>query len=143
MKNTAALFVIIVIISLVSCNTGPDPIKTGIDNCYFCKMTISDPRFGAEIITKKGKTYKFDDTHCILSFLKTNELTADDIKGIYLSNYCETHELLNVKGSFLLQTNNLRGPMGGNIAAFSNTDSLKKIQEHFSGVSIQWSEINK
>jgi copper chaperone NosL len=106
-------------------------------------MTISDPRYGAEVITKKGKIYKFDDTHCVLSFLKTNELPAAAVKDIYLSDYCETHELLNVKGSFLLQTNNLRGPMGGNIAAFSNTDSLKKIQDHFSGVRIQWSEINK
>ena len=38
-----------------SCNAGPVPIKPGKDNCQFCKMTISDIRFGAEIITAKGK----------------------------------------------------------------------------------------
>lgn len=134
---------LILLISLVSCNTGPEPIKTGVDNCYFCKMTISDARFGAEVITKKGKIYKFDDTHCILSFLKTGEVPATTIKDIYFSNYCEAHGLLNVKGAIFLKSNQLRGPMGGNIAAFNHADSLKKTEEHYKGEIVAWSEINK
>ena len=30
-----------------------------------------DPKFGGEVITKKGKIYKFDDLHCMVSFLKS------------------------------------------------------------------------
>ena len=106
-------------------------------------MIISDVRYGAEIITKKGKIYKFDDTHCILSFLKTEKLPPADILDIYLSNFCEDHRLLNVKGSLLLQSDELRGPMGGNIAAFDHGDSLIKIQEHYRGIPVSWNKINK
>ncbi len=52
-----------------SCNTGPEPFKFGKDNCHFCKMTISDARFGAEIVTTKGKIYKFDDVKCMQGFI--------------------------------------------------------------------------
>ena len=55
-------------IFLASCNTGPQPIKIGVDACAFCKMTIADEKFGGEIITGKNKIYKFDDIHCLLSF---------------------------------------------------------------------------
>lgn len=129
--------------SFASCNTGPDPIKMGVDNCSFCKMTISDNRFGAEILTRKGKTYKFDDTHCILSFLKTGTLPAADIKDIYLADFCGKHELINVKVSLLLKSTDIRGPMGGDIAAFGNEDSLSKTGTHYKGIHTTWSEINR
>ena len=141
LANAAAT--IFILISFSSCNTGPEPIKPGIDNCYSCKMTISDIRYGAEIVTKKGKIYKFDDTHCILSFFKTKGIPPADIQDIYLINFCEEHRLLNVKGSLFLKSDELRGPMGGNIAAFDHADSLKKIQEHYRGVPVSWNEINK
>lgn len=130
-------------VSLLSCNIGPEPINTGVDNCYFCKMTISDARFGAELITKKGKIYKFDDSRCLLDFLKTNELKKSEIKDIYFSDFCELHELINVKEALFLQSDKLRGPMSGNIAAFKVPDSLRKIQVQIKGINIRWTEINK
>ena len=41
--------------AFLSCATGPEPIRFGKDNCHSCKMTLTDKRFGAEIVTKKGK----------------------------------------------------------------------------------------
>lgn len=141
MKTILASFIFIV--CMYSCNTGPDPIKTGIDHCYFCKMTISDARFGAEIITRKGKIYKFDDSRCVLDFIKASDLPTGDVKEIYFSNFCEEHQLINVKDALFLQADNIRGPMGGNIAVFSQTDSLKKMQDHFKAVTVSWNEIKK
>lgn len=126
-----------------SCNPGPESIKLGVDNCYFCKMTISDLRYGAEIVTKKGRIYKFDDSHCLLSYLKTKDLPPADIKDIYLSNYYDGHHLLNVNGALLLQSSNLRGPMGGNLIACKEPESLKKIKEQYPGEVLRWEEIIK
>ncbi len=128
---------------LSSCNTGPEPIKTGTDNCYFCKMTLSDNRFGAELITTKGKIFKFDDVHCILSYLKTKDVEVPNIKDIYLTNFCSDHQLINVTKSFLLNSADLRSPMGGNIAAFDNRDSLSKIQGHYPGNPVNWKDLLK
>jgi copper chaperone NosL len=106
-------------------------------------MTISDVRFGAELITKKGKIYKFDDLHCILSYLKTKAVTPGNIKDIYLSNYSGNHQLINVNTALLLKAEELRSPMGGNIAAFDNSDSLLYIQKRFTCNTVNWKDLIK
>lgn len=129
--------------TIASCNAGPEPIKTGIDNCYFCKMTISDVRFGAELVTKKGKVYKFDDAHCILNYLKTKDVESGNIKDIYFTDYTGNHQLMDVRNAFLFKADDLRSPMGGNIAAFNNKDSLQTIQKRFSGDVVNWDDLIK
>lgn len=131
------------LLSSSSCNTGPEPIKTGTDNCFYCKMTISDARFGAEIVTTKGKAYKFDDMHCVLSCLRTGELGPGSIKDIYLTDFCGSHRLMNANVSSLLKSNELRSPMGGNVAAFESRDSLIKIQKRYPGDTVNWEELKK
>ncbi len=129
--------------TMASCNVGPEPLKAGVDNCHFCKMTITDIRFGAEIVTKKGKVYKFDDTHCIASYLKSKGLEPGDIKNIYLTNYAGDHQLIEVGNTFLLSSPELRSPMGGNVATFDNKDSLQIIQKRFKGNVVAWNQLIK
>ena len=131
------------LLTISSCNTGPEPLKTGVDNCHFCKMTISDVRFGAELVTKKGKVYKFDDSHCIIDFIGSKDVESKNIKNIYFTNYAGTHELIDVNNAFLLKAEGLRSPMGGNIAAFDNKDSLITIQKRFNGSLVAWSDLYK
>lgn len=126
-----------------SCNSAPESIKYGTDNCYSCKMTISDLRFGAEITTRKGRVYKFDDSYCLLAYLKTKDLNESEISNIYITNFTGNHELLNVKKALIWQSNHLHGPMGGDLAASNGIDSIKKIKEQFPGNEIRWNEIVK
>ncbi len=142
-KSTATSAALIFMMSLSSCTAGPEPIKTGFDNCYFCKMTISDVRFGAELVTKKGKVYKFDDVHCLLSYLKTKDTDPGNVKDYYLTNYAGAHQLIKVNTALLLKSEALRSPMGGNVAAFDNTDSLVTVQKRFPGNTLTWNDLIK
>ena len=129
--------------SLSSCSTAPQPIQIGKDACEFCKMTISDNRFGAEIVTKKSKIYKFDDEHCVVAFLNSNKVGRDQIAGVYFTNFLAPHELLNAEQAYFLQSPDLKSPMNGNIAAFSHEDSLAKMLPQFYGNSISWEDMQK
>jgi copper chaperone NosL len=140
-KYATAIAAIIFITSLSSCTAKPEAIRLGLDNCYFCKMTISDEKFGAELLTKKGRIYKFDDVHCILSYLKTNEIKPENIKDIYFTDFCANHQLIKSNTSLLLKSDNLKSPMNGNIAAFNDNDSLQKIQQRFGGNIANWKEL--
>ena len=142
-KFNTAMVALLLSLTLASCNAGPEPITTGVDNCYFCKMTITDNRFGAELITAKGKMYKFDDAHCILSFLKTKAIEPANIKAIYFTDFCGNHQLVNVNNTTLLKSEQLRSPMNGNIAAFDNKDSVQKAQGNFPGTIVNWNELVK
>ncbi|MEO6722220.1 MAG: nitrous oxide reductase accessory protein NosL [Ferruginibacter sp.] len=136
-KAVAAVCTIL-IATFISCNTPPQPIKPGIDACAFCKMTISDNRFGAEIITKKGKVFKFDDMHCLLAFRKSNTVNNSDIKETYLLNFEEPHELIEAPKAFLLKSGQLHSPMGGNIANFIDSNTLKAVAKKMPGETVTW-----
>ncbi|MFZ4770255.1 MAG: nitrous oxide reductase accessory protein NosL [Ferruginibacter sp.] len=137
------LFLGCFILSLSSCSTEPQAIRIGQDNCDFCKMTISDNRFGAEIVTKKGKVYKFDDNLCVVSFLNANKIKKKDIAGVYFTNFSSPNELINIDNAYFLHSSSLKSPMNGNIAAFSNEDSLIKLLPIFKGNKISWEDMQK
>ena len=130
-------------IFISSCNTGPQPIKMGIDACSFCKMTISDNRFGAEIITKKSKVYKFDDIHCLQSFKKSNSVNWEDVSHVYFVKFDGTHELIEASNAYLFKSDELHTPMGGNIAAFENERSLNIAAQTFKGNAERWNDLVK
>jgi copper chaperone NosL len=134
---------VMLLVGISSCKAGPEPIKAGVDNCYFCKMTISDVRFGAELVTKKGRVYKFDDIHCMVTYLKTNELDPADVNDYYLTNYSGNHRLIQAKSAMLLESDGFRSPMGGNIAAFDHADSLTAMQKLFTGNTVSWNDLIK
>lgn len=148
-KNTASITPLPLLIfgmltlGLGSCNTDPQPIRIGKDNCDFCKMTISDERFGAEIVTKKSKLYKFDDEHCIIAFLQSNKIPVNNIAGIYFTNFSSPHNLINAEQALFLQSPALKSPMGGNIAAFGNEDSLEKVFTQLNGNKISWKQLQQ
>ena len=145
MKMNWMVISAVLIFALASCSSGPQPIKLGEEPCAFCKMTISDNRFGAEIITKKGRIYKFDDTHCVLGFMKSNTISSDDIKDTYLVNFDEPHNFVDAHKAFLLKSSELRSPMGGNIGAFDEKIKMETANSGIKGqgVVVTWDELVK
>ncbi|MEO5995939.1 MAG: nitrous oxide reductase accessory protein NosL [Chitinophagaceae bacterium] len=143
-KNVMPISIIATLMmSLVSCSTAPTPIRIGQDTCDFCKMTISDNRFGAEIVTNKSKVYKFDDEHCIIAFLKSKQITKEQIGEIYFVDFRNPHQLINVEQAYFLQSPSFKSPMNGNIAAFIHEDSLVSALPDFKGNKISWEDMQK
>ncbi len=128
---------------LQACTIKPEPIQVGKDLCKYCKMTISDSKFGAEAITTKGKIFKYDEAHCYLSEIADKELDVKDVQSIYVSNFCGQHELLLADKAYYLYSENLKSPMGGNVAVFSNKDSLQKYVNILGGKELTWDELKK
>ncbi|MGB4399776.1 MAG: nitrous oxide reductase accessory protein NosL [Daejeonella sp.] len=142
-KQSRAAVAVGLILILTSCSTEPQALVLGKDNCEFCKMTISDARFGAEIITKKSKVYKFDDSHCIKAFLNEKKVEKEDIAKVYFVDFNKPHPLVEADKAFFLQSPALKSPMNGNIAAFTSKDTLEKAVLSFYGNTTTWEEMQK
>ena len=144
-KTTKKLQVALIFLPLTfnGCASGPQPIIVGKDNCYFCKMTISDPKFGAELETKKGKLYKFDDIHCLLGFRKAGMIEEKEVREIYLVDFAGAHSLFKADEGYLLKGGEIHGPMNGDIIAFQIKDSLKNQMEIWQATAFTWQEIQK
>lgn len=138
---TALLFSVVMMMQ--SCSMDPQPIVFGKDACHFCKMIISERSFGAELVTVKGKVYKFDDTHCIISFLKSGTLKEADNALVYLVDYAQKEKLIPAANAFLLQSDAIRGPMAGNVAAFQTISSMQEFQKTWNAQQVKWNDIIK
>lgn len=109
------------------CSQKPSPIIPGKDQCHFCKMQLSEPKFAAVLLTTKGRTYKFDDKRCLDDFRKSGYLNRSQVKEIYYVNFTNVDEYLPESKAFLLYHQALRSPMGGNTAAFSSESAKQKV----------------
>lgn len=125
-----------VFLSISGCSAEPEPIKLGKDNCHYCKMTISDNKYGAEVITTKGKVFKYDDPKCLFSEISEGSINRNNIKDIYFTDFCKNHGLIKSQNGFYIRSNGLKSPMGGDIAAFSSPDSLKTYSRQLGGVEV-------
>ncbi|WP_281233142.1 nitrous oxide reductase accessory protein NosL [Flavobacterium gelatinilyticum] len=117
------------------------PIKLNVDNCDFCMMGISDGRHGAEIITEKGRAYKFDDVACMAHYCKDN--ASMKIKAYYVHDYTKNNELIPADKAFFVSGGKIKSPMNGNIAAFTNKSEAKAFEAQSKGLETEWSEILK
>ena len=138
--NTVAIFSLLLLFS--SCSTKPEPVMYGRDNCSFCKMTITDKRFGGEIITKKGRPYKFDDAGCLVQFMKMAQLKQEEIAGVYFVDFT-TGKFIPQQSALLYSSEALKSPMNGNVCAFDNHDSLDKYSAQYSGTVTTWEHLFK
>jgi copper chaperone NosL len=127
---------------IIGCNPKPENISLGKDNCAECKMTIMDARFSAEIVTKKGKVYKFDDVHCVAIFLKRRGVELDNIHQTLFTDYNKSNEFVKVSAAEFVVSSQLKSPMGGNAAAFKNgTEAQKKAAEMEGSKITNWATL--
>ena len=129
--------------SLFSCEpTKPDAIKLNSDNCDNCGMTISNPKFAAVLFTTKGRTYKFDDISCLLDYKNDNKEKALNA-GLYVANFLSDNKLLPVEIAVYIKGENVKSPMGGNIAAFESKESANTYAVDLGAEFTDWNTINK
>lgn len=105
---------------ITGCAIRTEPISYGKDSCDFCRMTIMDPKFGGEILTKKGRVYKFDDEVCLAKFLHSNALKPEAIAKQVLIDFSKGGGWIDTKTAWLVTSADLKSPMGGNTAAFAS-----------------------
>jgi copper chaperone NosL len=128
---------------MLGCSSGPETIRFGKDGCDHCKMTIMDKKSGGEIVTQKGKIYRFDDIRCIIDFINSGKVDKQDHGTVYLLDYIGNGNLLIASEAFLLKSESLHSPMGGNMAAFATEAARNKKMNELKGTSITWAELIK
>jgi len=121
-----------------SCSSQPEPFRYGQDLCHTCKMGIIDPKFGGELITTKGKLYKFDDLNCMALFIRSGKVPQSQIDKMVVINYEKEQDFMDVQKSYFLLSPLLKSPMGGNTAAFASQEAAQKLNTEINGKIIRW-----
>lgn len=141
MKPLNIIFLLIITTIFTSCSVEPVPIEYGQDACHFCKMNIVDRQHAAEIVTKKGKAFKYDAIECMMQGRKNWQET--DIAFYMMTDYSAPGNLVDATEAFYLISENIPSPMGANLSGFENKENAEQTQQEQTGELLTWSELKE
>ena len=133
--------IIIYIISylvFISCKIEPKEIDFGLDACHFCKMTIVDKPFASEIVSTKGKIYKYDAIECMI---KNQELENLNAALFLVYDIEKTTDFIDAEKSYYVVSEQINSPMGENLGAFQTKTAAQKFVKNNSGKLFNWTQI--
>ena len=129
------------IVGISACQVKPQPINYGSDSCHFCKMTIVDSQHAAEIVTVKGKAFKYDAIECMLDDLK--EWDQPDVKYHLIADYGQPGELVDATTSHFVITQDIPSPMGRFLTGFSDEQKRNQVIKESDGRSFDWKQLQE
>lgn len=125
---------------LAACTSGPREIQYGSDSCAHCRMTITDPRFAAQLITEKGKIHLFDSVECLAAY--ANDAVSSDARR-FVSDFDHPGSFIPLEQAHILKADRLRSPMGLNLAAFPATKDPTELAVHYGAELLTWEKVTK
>ena len=126
---------------LTSCTNTPKPIVYGSDGCHYCSMTIVDKQHAAQFMTKKGKSFAFDATECMLNHMK--ELDSETIALYLVNDFNAPSEFIDAKDATYLISKNIPSPMGEYLSAFATAEDARSAQAANEGELFAWEELKE
>ena len=120
---------------------GPGVIHYDVDACEYCRMTIADARFAAQLVTRTGKVYRFDDPGCVVAFLASNHVPATDVRSIWMNDYANPDSRVNANDAVFVVSDRIKAPMNGGMAAFATRTTAESLQSTIGGLLRNWSEV--
>jgi copper chaperone NosL len=119
----------------------PVPVKLNAENCDYCKMTIADARFVSELITPKGRIYKFDDISCMRHYIRENpKMESSDI---YVVDFNHPEGFLPAEKATFVKGDRVNSPMSGNTVAFSEQKEAAAYAGSISAQILSWNDLQE
>ncbi|VAX26863.1 Nitrous oxide reductase maturation protein, outer-membrane lipoprotein NosL [hydrothermal vent metagenome] len=142
METLKLFFISIFIFTfIVSCAVEKSPINYGKDACHFCKMNIVDKQHAAEIVTKKGKAFKYDSIECMINDVKKRD--ENRIALYLIDDYSTPGKLIDATTATYLISENLPSPMGANLNGFESKEKTAETQKEKGGTIYSWDELRQ
>ncbi len=140
-KNITVMLAVMVLAFASACSVQPQPIQYGKDVCHFCKMTLMDDKFGAEIVSTKGKVFIFDDVNCFVNFMNKSNLPENEIAHCLVVDFASPGTLTDARTAHYVMSDEIKSPMASSVACFRESKMLEEYNARWKGERITWSEL--
>lgn len=130
-------FALLALVLALACRArDPEPIVLNEDQCGYCRMTISDARFGGEAVLPTGRVKKFDSIECMLSWARA---TPEKERGeLYVIDTQHPGSFVTAWHAGFLKGAMMHSPMGGSILGFLNEAKAEEQRAMLGGTVTSW-----
>jgi hypothetical protein len=100
------------LIMLGACANGrPSGIAYDADTCTRCHMQISDRHFSAVLVTRHGRSLKFDSIDCLREYIAQPTVAAD-VASLWVADFARPGILIRATQARYFDVGASRSPMG-------------------------------
>lgn len=138
MKGRAGVLAVLVAACGVA---GPEPLGWNEAACTHCHMTLADRRFGAEIVTTRGRLLPFDDAGCAAEHLSSRAIGLDEVSSIWVIDYVHSDSLIAAATAHFVQSEAFHTPMGSGLAATADRATADSLARATGGTLRTWNEV--
>lgn len=136
------IVLVLVLFTLLGCSKTPEPINYGTDMCHFCQMTIVTKTHAAQMVTDKGKQYKFDAIECMVRFLGDKQELKEN-GNLLIANYKDPGTMVNAKTAGYVISEEIKSPMGAYLTGFTSLEQAKTTINNPKAEYFDWESIFK
>jgi copper chaperone NosL len=130
----------VLLLLLAACGArGPEPIALGVDGCDFCRMTISDARFGGEAVTSKGRVHKFDSIECLAGWART--APAGSVRALNVIDTQHPGTIVPADSAGFIKGGFMNSPMGRSIVGFASPKAAEEQRTMLGGTVLTWAGV--
>ncbi len=122
------------------CRADTRDLIAGEDTCRYCRMTIDDPRFGALVLTARGRLETFDSIECLASFVQALP-GGESPRGIWVADFEHPKRWVAVAQARFLHQSHVRSPMGRELVAFATNRPAESLVAQYGGKVLTWTEV--
>lgn len=140
-KSMPPISVFLLAILVISCEPTIQAINYGQDGCNYCRMTIVEDLYGTELLTTKGKAYKFDSIECLAAFVIKDEVAKEKIHGLYFTDFEDAGNLYPLQELIFVQAKKLKSPMGLNLSAYRTQKTADDVALLYFGETMTWEQV--
>jgi nitrous oxidase accessory protein len=135
-----SLGVVLIALVVACAPRRPQPVAYGTENCDYCRMTISEPRFGAQVVTSTGKARKFDSIECLVSYYLQSRSTGV-VKSVWVTDYRKPGTFIAAEDAIFLRGGRAHSPMGLGLMAFASSENAEVLTKEFGGTPLRWKDV--
>ena len=123
--------------------SGPRPIAYGRDECSWCRMTVSDARYGAVQLNAQGKQQVFDSIECLAESTLALDAGAQARASSrsWVTDSLHPGTLVLAPVARYLRSEGPGSPMGKGFRAFASVADAEHEQRRTGGVTMSWDEV--
>ena len=138
-KIKTVLASIAILISAFGCKPKVKPIEYGQQACDFCRMSIVDERYAAQLVTNTSKAYSFDAIECMINYKHEN--SDNDWQMELVTDYNNPRKLIPAEGTIIVRSKQLPSPMGMYLTAVANKTEAEKLLQNNEGELYPYPEV--
>lgn len=135
---------VMALLSLLAISCGaptPRRVAYGSESCEYCHMTIADPRFGGQLVTRQGRVFVFDDPACLAAFVREGRVASEDIASLWVNEFLEPERLIEATQAAYLETDSTRTPMASGLIALHPGPGADSLRDRLGGRLLSWDAV--